>query len=58
MSYEFILDKNPKILFGGFFAACRVENLKCRGETIAKEISEAMKVKATCRKVIKWTKCS
>lgn len=23
--------------------ACRVENLKCRGETIAKEISEAMK---------------
>ncbi|KAF3823309.1 hypothetical protein GH733_010745 [Mirounga leonina] len=38
-----VLDKKPKILFGGFFAASRVENLKCRGETIAKEISEAMK---------------
>jgi hypothetical protein len=35
-----------KIIFGGFFAVSQMENLKCRGEVIAKEISEAMKVKA------------
>lgn len=49
LSYDLILGRRrkTKILFGGFFVASRGENLKCRGETIAEEISEAMKVKIT-----------